>query len=90
MCLAAPSLPYITLQQHIGMLPYLQVYVYNNKNNRTDKNKLTRTWREMLNTTLAEIESMIRTLLQFRMKKGGQQILVAYLDTTGHIKTENI
>ena len=41
----------------------------------TDNKKITRTWREML-TSLQQ---------PMMMKKGGQQILVVYLDTTGII-----
>ena len=55
---------------------------------KLDEKNMTRTWRKMLKTVLAESESMMRKELSKR-KKGGQKFLVDYLDTTGLIKDKH-
>ena len=55
---------------------------------KLDEKNMTRTWRKMLKTVLAESESMIRKELSKR-KEGGQKFLVDYLDKTGLKKTKH-
>ena len=54
----------------------------------TDTKKITRTWREMLKTVLAK-SKQLTSLQQSMIKKGGQKILVACLNTNGLTKAKH-